>query len=159
MKFGADAPFQMIKVYKTAIENFIKARPREVSIVPWKSFSESHTLLLPQKCPPAMHVLQWVQLNAFRATRVEMELNFIEYVIDATHREMWQNIGPIKQSQADLASFSLEVTKKLGLKYHSPAKPIHLFWDTPKQPDTAGDSDGHNYGLSEVVQLFDNAEE
>jgi hypothetical protein len=34
MKFGADAPFQMIKVYKTAIENFIKARPREVSIVP-----------------------------------------------------------------------------------------------------------------------------
>ena len=34
MKFGADAPFQMIKVYKTAIENFIKARPREVSVVP-----------------------------------------------------------------------------------------------------------------------------
>ena len=106
-----------------------------------------------------MHVLQWVQLNAFRATRVEMELNFIEYVIDATHREMWQNAGPIKQSQADLASFSLEVTKKLGLRYHSPAKPIHLFWDTPKQPDTAGDSNDHNYGLSEIVQLFDNAEE
>jgi len=84
-----------------------------------------------------------------------MELNFIEYVIDATHREMWQNIAPIKQSQADLASFSLEVTKKLGLKYHSPAKPIHLFWDTPK-PDIV---DGHNYGLSEIVHLFDNAEE
>jgi hypothetical protein len=82
-----------------------------------------------------------------------MELNFIEYVIDATHREMWQNIGPIKQSQADLASFSLEVTKKLGLRYHSPPKPIHLSLDKPKKPDIP-DSDGHNYGISEVAQLF-----
>ena len=36
MKFGSDVPFQMIKVYQTAIENFVKGRPREVSkkIVP-----------------------------------------------------------------------------------------------------------------------------
>jgi hypothetical protein len=34
MKFGADAPFEMIKVYQTAIEKFIKDRPREVSLGP-----------------------------------------------------------------------------------------------------------------------------
>jgi hypothetical protein len=118
------------------------------------------TLSLPLKCPhthsqKTPHFLQWVQLNAFRATRVEMELNFIEYVIDATHREMWQNIGPIKQSQADLASFSLEVTKKLGLRYHSPPKPVHLSFDDPKRVDSASNGDGHNYGISEVAQLFE----
>jgi hypothetical protein len=55
-----------------------------------------------------------------------MELNYIEYVISATHREMWQNIGPIKASQADLASFALEVSKRLNLRYQNPPKPIHL---------------------------------
>ena len=29
MKFAADVPYQMIKVYQTAIENFVKSRPRE----------------------------------------------------------------------------------------------------------------------------------
>jgi hypothetical protein len=49
-----------------------------------------------------------------------------EYVIVVTHREMWQNIGPILSSKADLDSFSLEVSKKLGLRYHQPPKPVHL---------------------------------
>jgi len=97
MKFGSDVPYNMIKIYQTAIEGFVKSRPRE-----------------------------WAQLNGFRATRVEMELNFIEYVIVATHREMWQNVGPILQSQADLHSFSLEVSKKLNLRYENPPKPVHL---------------------------------
>jgi hypothetical protein len=43
---------------------------------------------------------------------------------------MWQNIGPILSSQADLASFSLEVSKKLDLRYHQPPKPVHLSFDT-----------------------------
>lgn len=72
---------------------------------------------------------QWAQLNGIRTTRVEMELNYVEYVIVVTHREMWQNIGPILSSQADLASFSLEVSKKLGLRYHQPPKPVHLSFD------------------------------
>ena len=37
-----------------------------------------------------------------------------------------QNIGPILQSRADLASFCLEVTKKLNIKYESPPMPVNL---------------------------------
>ena len=69
-------------------------------------------------------------MNGFRATRVEMELNFIEYVIVVTHRELWQNAGPILQSKADLASFSLEVSKRLGLRYEQPPKPLFGLIDT-----------------------------
>ena len=32
MKFGSDVPYQMIKVYQKAIENFVRSRPREVSL-------------------------------------------------------------------------------------------------------------------------------
>ncbi len=43
---------------------------------------------------------------------------------------MWQNIGPILASQADLASFSLEVSKKLDLRYNQPPKPVHLTFES-----------------------------
>jgi len=33
-------------------------------------------------------------------------------------------LGPILQSKADLASFCLEVTKKLGMRYESPPMPV-----------------------------------
>lgn len=33
VKFGSNSSFEMIKVFQTAIENFIKARPREVSLL------------------------------------------------------------------------------------------------------------------------------
>jgi len=123
MKFGSGVSYQMIKVYQTAIENFVKSRPRE-----------------------------WAQLNGFRATRVEMELNYIEYVIVATHREMWQNVGPILQSQADLASFSLEVSKKLNLRYQNPPKPILLSLTKEKKATTQ--PDGGNAELQQVANMF-----
>ena len=124
MKFGSDIPYQMIKVYQTAIENFVKSRPRE-----------------------------WAQMNGFRATRVEMELNYIEYVIVVTHREMWQNVGPVLQSQADLASFSLEVAKKLNLRYQNPPKPIHLSMNDKKQSNSK-ESVGDESGIQQVAKLF-----
>jgi len=79
------------------VENFINARPRE-----------------------------WVGLIGFRATRVEADMGFIEYKIVGEHREAWQNIGAILESKADLASFCLEVTKKLGMRYESPPMPVNL---------------------------------
>lgn len=81
-----------------------------------------------------------------------MELNYIEYVIVATHREMWQNVGPILQSQADLASFSLEVSKKLNLRYRNPPKPIHLSVNRRKGSDK--DSAGGLSEVQQVAQLF-----
>eukprot|EP00569_Conticribra_weissflogii_P014890 CAMPEP_0171391814 /NCGR_PEP_ID=MMETSP0880-20121228/1528_1 /TAXON_ID=67004 /ORGANISM="Thalassiosira weissflogii, Strain CCMP1336" /LENGTH=1734 /DNA_ID=CAMNT_0011904567 /DNA_START=216 /DNA_END=5420 /DNA_ORIENTATION=+ len=129
-KFGSDAPFKMVKVFQTAIENFVKSRPRE-----------------------------WVALNGFRATRVEMELNFIEYVVVLTHREMWQNIGPILQSQADLASFGLEVSKKLNLRYISPPKPIHLSTEKSgrnKYIESDSTMGGKENEINQVAEMFRN---
>ncbi|KAL7463562.1 hypothetical protein ACHAXS_003923, partial [Conticribra weissflogii] len=97
IKFGLETPFHRIKVFRTAVENFINARPRE-----------------------------WVGLIGFRATRVEADMGFIEYKIVGEHREAWQNIGAILQSKADLASFCLEVTKKLDMRYESPPMPVNL---------------------------------
>ncbi len=37
-----------------------------------------------------------------------------------------QNIGPISQSKADLASFCLETTRQLDIKYESPPMPVNL---------------------------------
>ena len=69
---------------------------------------------------------------------------------------MWQNVGPILQSQADLASFSLEVSKKLNLRYHNPPKPIHLRLpgvsgrDGSKRANVVGDE---KYNLDQVKQV------
>lgn len=97
IKFGLETPFNKITVFKTATENFIKARPRE-----------------------------WISLVGFRATRVEADIGYIEYKIVVQHRESWQNIGPVLQSKADLSSFCLEATKKLDMKYESPPMPVNL---------------------------------
>ena len=88
-----------------------------------------------------------------------MELNYIEYVISATHREMWQNIGPIKASQADLASFALEVSKRLNLRYQSPPKPIHLSVckreRDQQHPDGAGNVGSGSSDMQQLQKLFD----
>ena len=97
IKFGLETPFNKVTVFRAAVENFIKARPRE-----------------------------WIALSGFRATRVEADFGYVEYKIIAQHREKWQNIGAILQSKADLSSFILEVTKKLDMKYESPPMPVNL---------------------------------
>ncbi|KAL3792577.1 hypothetical protein HJC23_005547 [Cyclotella cryptica] len=97
IKFGLETSFQKISIFRTAVENFIKARPRE-----------------------------WIALTAFRVTRVEADAGYVEYKILGQHRERWQNIGPILQSKADLSSFCLEVAKKLDMRYESPPMPVNL---------------------------------
>jgi len=97
IKFGLETPFNKITVFRTAVENFINARPRE-----------------------------WIALAGFRATRVEADFGYVEYKVIAQHRESWQNLGPVLQSKADLSSFCLEATKKLEMKYESPPMPVNL---------------------------------
>jgi hypothetical protein len=79
----------------------------------------------------------------------------VEYVIVATHREMWQNIGPILASQADLASFSLEVSKKLDLRYNQPPKPVHLTFESPESRFTNSDNMFTSVGQSELQSVAD----
>jgi hypothetical protein len=97
LKFGVDVPYSKVQVFKKTIDAFVKARPRE-----------------------------WVALTQFRSTRVEADLGFIEYAIDLQHRESWQNTASIVMSKADLASFCLEVSKQLDMRYTPPSLPIDL---------------------------------
>ena len=66
---------------------------------------------------------------------------------------MWQNVGPILQSQADLASFSLEVSKKLNLRYHNPPKPIHLSMKNKRKKVVDEPSEGESYGENAIQQV------
>ena len=120
IKFGSDVSFDLVNIFHTAVKNFIKARPRE-----------------------------WAQLNGFRATRVEIEQNFIEYVIVITHREMWQNVGPILQSKADLSSFCLEVSKRLDLRYEKAGLPIRLTYNRQGDNETE-----EGTGMEEFAEKF-----
>jgi len=99
-KFGCDIPYDKVQLFKSTVESFVKARPRE-----------------------------WMQLVAFRATRVEADLGFIEYVVVLMHREKWQNIGTILNSKAVVSSFALEVTRKLNMKYIQPPVPLQFDHD------------------------------
>jgi hypothetical protein len=96
-KFPLDAPYKKLQVFKGALESFIKARPRE-----------------------------WGAFVAFRATRVEVDLGFVEYIVVAEHRESWQQAGIVNNSKAELTSFSLELSKKMNMRYRSPPMPIDL---------------------------------
>lgn len=119
LKFGIDVPYEKVKLFGTVIENFVKDRPRE-----------------------------WINLLGFRATAVEADLGYIAYIVILNHVESWQNIGAIKQSQADVASFCLEVSKKMDMRFIAPPMPVDLRLEEnamaaqnfPKVPVNEGDN-------------------
>jgi Mechanosensitive ion channel len=103
LKFGLIVPYTKIQLFKTTVESFIKARPRE-----------------------------WLNCSAIRSTRVEADLGFIEYVIVLQHRDSWQNVDAILESKAVVVSFCLEVQKQLGMRYVAPATPVSLTLNNPQ---------------------------
>jgi len=44
----------------------------------------------------------------------------------SVQRESWQNVIPILSSKAEVASFCLELSKKMGMRYKSPPLPVNL---------------------------------
>lgn len=97
MKFAVSVPYSRVLIFRKSVESFVKERPRE-----------------------------WLALNGFRATRVEHDQGFIEYIIALGHRSSWQDIGVILQSKADVASYCLELAKKLNMRYTAPPLPVNL---------------------------------
>lgn len=97
LKFGLEVSYDKIEVFRSAVEKFVKARPRE-----------------------------WLSLNAIRAGRVEADLGYIEYIVVVQHRQAWQNATAILASKHSLHCFMLELVKKLDLRYKQPALPILL---------------------------------
>jgi hypothetical protein len=100
LKFSVDEPYSKVKVFRSAVESFVHERPRE-----------------------------WLCLSGFRATRVETDLGYIEYVVVLQHRESWSMVTEILQSKADVSSFCLELQKQLEMRYHAPALPVDLTMD------------------------------
>lgn len=97
MKFGIDTPYESIEVFRAAVEQFLKERPRE-----------------------------WLAFGGFRPTEVAQDRGFTNYVIIAQHRNSWQHLGGILTSKADLVKFCMEISKQLKMTYTSPSLPVEL---------------------------------
>jgi hypothetical protein len=97
MKFAIDTPHEKVEVFKAAIEQFLKDRPRE-----------------------------WLAFVGFRPTEVAVEKGYINFVTIAQHRSSWQDLGSVLVSKAELVTYELEVAKRLEMTYHQPHLPVDL---------------------------------
>jgi hypothetical protein len=97
LKIGLDVPYQKIEIFKSAVEKFVKARPRE-----------------------------WLSLAGFRVSGIFAEQNYVEYSIILQHREKWQNMVLLLDSRHTIHCFCLELSKKMNMRYHSPPLPVDL---------------------------------
>jgi hypothetical protein len=89
-------------------------------------------------------------------------LNYVEYLLILKHRESWQNVGAMLTSKAEVNSFCLELSKKLDMRYVSPAMPVDLA--LVKRPGNDSDSTvgkligmgiEDNPAIHDVAALFD----
>jgi len=103
LKFGVNAPYAKIQLFKEAVISFIKVRPRT-----------------------------WVKCCAIRTSRVEADLGFVEYTLVLMHRDSWQHISPILGNKGEVMSFCLEVQKQLGMRYIAPPTPVDLTMKNPQ---------------------------
>lgn len=97
LKFPLDVPYEKVKMFHEALEAFVRNRPRE-----------------------------WIGLSSFRATSVNAQLGFIEYIVVLDHRESWASWSQVRTSQSDLMAFGVELAKKLDIVYKQPTLPIDL---------------------------------
>jgi hypothetical protein len=97
LKFPIDVPYERLEIFHTAIEKYIRSRPRE-----------------------------WLSLIRFCATSVEAERGYVEYIVVGQHREGWTSWNALRLSLAHLATFSLELSKKLDIRYKQPSLPVDL---------------------------------
>ena len=129
LKFPIDVSYEKLQVFHKALEEFVKARPRE-----YQSFS------------------------GFRCTQIEAEFGYVQYIVLANHRESWQNLRSILTSKAELASFALELSKKMNLRYRSPPMPIDLRMTPATMNSIRGTSDPLLGGDSNAGLLGDEDE-
>ncbi len=105
MRFAFDTPYIKVKRFRTAVESFVRDRPRE-----------------------------WATMLSFRVDSIEANQGYIEYRIAVRHRESWQNIVPILNSSNTIHAFCLEIAKELDMRYISPALPVDLTLSGNKIP-------------------------
>ena len=97
VKFGLSVPHSTIVLFRTTLEKFVEDRPQE-----------------------------WAAFCGFRTSRVEAQMNFVEYMVALQHRLTWQSLVPVKESRAEVASFCVEIQKQLGCRYEAPSLPVEI---------------------------------
>ena len=97
MTLPIEVKYEYIEIFKRAVEEYIKVRPRE-----------------------------WLALNGFRVTKITTEQGYFQVMLTIQHRDPWQNVGQVLDSKANLVSYCHEVQKKLGMEYKAPALPVDL---------------------------------
>lgn len=97
LKFSIDTEYEKIEIFRGAVEQYLKDRPRE-----------------------------WLTFVGFRPTEVAPDKGYIGYKIIAQHRNSWQAVGGVIESKANLTTYCLEVAKQLEMRYLSPPLPVSL---------------------------------
>ena len=121
LKFPVDISHEKLKIFNTAIEQFFHNRPRE-----WRFF------------------------DSFRATRVDAEQGFIEFMVACTHQLSFLHWTSVHESKAELIQFCSELAKKLDIWYRAPPVPVDLTFKNgfdfssmlPQQPTVPGSMAG-----------------
>ena len=121
-----NTPYEKIVIFKSAIEEYMKARPRE-----------------------------WRALNGFRANRVVANENYIEWFVVIQHREAWQQVGQVLDSKANLYSYCQEVARQLDMEYQAPKLPVELTHATvPRELPTVMEGNQSRLDHDALTQEF-----
>jgi hypothetical protein len=110
-KFGTSVSAESVDKFKEAMIEYVKSKPRE-----------------------------WLAFNAFRMTRFEADLGYVEYKIVLQHRESWQQIGAILTSLADVQAYGFAMTKEMKMGYQSPSLPVEMHLPGGEQQLFTGDA-------------------
>jgi hypothetical protein len=97
MKFGINVSGEKIEKFRDEVIAHVKSKPRE-----------------------------WLAFSAFRMTRTEANLGYVEYKVILQHREAWQQVGALMTSLADVQSYAFEISKEMKMDYQSPSLPVEM---------------------------------
>jgi hypothetical protein len=95
--FPIETKYETLTLFRGAIEEYMKARPRE-----------------------------WLAFNALRVLNVFTDKGYIQMELVVQHREAWQNAGAVYDSRGNLVSFCNEVQKLLGMQFKKPPLPVDI---------------------------------
>lgn len=111
LQIGIDVSYEQIEIFREALAQYVEARPRE-----------------------------WSKLWAVRATRVQADQGFIEYLVILEHVDTWQNLDGILFSRGQARGFCHELAKQLQMRYISPPLPVALTLRSAGVGDASGES-------------------
>jgi len=69
---------------------------------------------------------EFLQVNGLSPTSIEVQHNYVQYVLSAQHHESWQNGGAVWKTTVDLTKYCLELTEELEMTYVPPTLPVQL---------------------------------